>query len=148
MISNLSFISYTAKDKAACLQLFDLNCPAFFAPNERDDYAAFLDAALSGYELCCQDQVVVGAFGLICRDGQHCALNWILLRPELHGHGVGRAIMHRVMLLAQAQQISQIRIAASHLSAPFFAKFGAKTVAVTKDGWGTNMHRVDMVLPL
>lgn len=147
-MQNLSFISYTAKDKAACLQLFDLNCPAFFAPNERDDYAAFLDAAPSGYELCCQGELVVGAFGLICRDGQHGALNWILLSPELHGLGVGRAIMQRVMLLAQAQRISQISIAASHLSAPFFAKFGAKTVAVTTDGWGTNMHRVDMVLPL
>ncbi len=147
-MQNLSFIAYTAKDKAACLQLFDRNCPAFFAPNERDDYAAFLDAAPPDYELCCQGELVVGAFVLICRDGQHGALNWILLSPELQGLGVGRAIMQRVMLLAQAQQISQISIAASHLSAPFFAKFGAKTVAVTPDGWGTNMHRVDMVLPL
>ena len=147
-MQNLSFIAYTAEDKAACLQLFDRNCPAFFAPNERDDYAAFLDAAPPGYELCCEGQVVVGAFGLIRRDRPHGALNWILLSPELQGLGVGRAIMQRVMLLAQAQQISQISIAASHLSAPFFAKFGAKTVAVTTDGWGTNMHRVDMVLPL
>lgn len=31
-MQDLSFIAYTAKDKAACLHLFDYNCPAFFAP--------------------------------------------------------------------------------------------------------------------
>jgi hypothetical protein len=41
-----------------------------------------------------------------------------------------------------------IDIAASHLSAPFFTRFGAKEVRCTKDGWGAGMHRVDMLLPL
>jgi hypothetical protein len=39
-----------------------------------------------------------------------------------------------------------IRIAASHRSAPFFARFGAETVRETPDGWGPGMHRIDMEL--
>ncbi len=38
--------------EAAAHELFDANCPEFFAPNERLDYAEFLDSNLLGYELC------------------------------------------------------------------------------------------------
>ncbi|CCQ10838.1 hypothetical protein PALB_17120 [Pseudoalteromonas luteoviolacea B = ATCC 29581] len=41
-----------------------------------------------------------------------------------------------------------IDIAASHLSAPFFEKFGEKTIKEITDGWGLDMHRVDMELLL
>lgn len=37
-----------------------------------------------------------------------------------------------------------IDIAASYLSASFFKKFGAIETNYIKDGWGANMHRVDM----
>ena len=36
------FRGYRPPDESACLALFDENCPAFFAPNERDDYLVFL----------------------------------------------------------------------------------------------------------
>jgi hypothetical protein len=39
-------------------------------------------------------------------------------------------------------------VAASQHSAPFFARFGARELARTDDGWGPGMHRVDMELPL
>ena len=41
-----------------------------------------------------------------------------------------------------------IEIAASHKSAPFFAKFGATVTAHTVDGWGNGMDRIDMELLL
>ena len=50
--------------------------------------------------------------------------------------------------VAQEAKVEHIKIAANHLSAPFFAKFGAKTVLETKDGWAPDMHRVDMELHL
>ena len=38
----MQFRAYQPADREACLALFDENCPAFFAPNEREDYEAFL----------------------------------------------------------------------------------------------------------
>ena len=50
--------------------------------------------------------------------------------------------------LAKAAGKQVIDIAASHLSAPFFARFGANEVSFTREGWGPAMHRVDMELAL
>ena len=50
--------------------------------------------------------------------------------------------------MAKDSNMKVIDIAASHLSAPFFEKFGAKTIKEITDGWGLDMHRVDMELLL
>ena len=130
------------------MSLFDANCPEFFAPNEREEYQDFLETASDGYEVCEVDGQVLGAFGLF-GDGQEArTLNWILLDPQTQGIGVGSRIMERVIHLGRTSEAKLVRIAASHKSAPFFTKFGAMTALTTTDGWGPEMHRVDMVLPL
>ena len=147
MIS-ISFRPYCSVDKQACTSIFDANCPEFFAPNEREEYHKFLDCAPEGYEVCEVDGRVLGAFGLFGDGEEAKTLNWILLDPQTHGMGVGSKIMERVIHLGRASEAKKVRIAASHKSAPFFSKFGARTTATSSDGWGPGMHRVDMVLPL
>ncbi|OHB32087.1 MAG: hypothetical protein A2790_11125 [Phenylobacterium sp. RIFCSPHIGHO2_01_FULL_69_31] len=140
------FTPYTSEQREACLAVFDENCPEFFAPNERADYARFLDAVGPAYRLCRRDGQVVGAFGLMpgsTPDEAH--LNWILLSPSAQGAGLGRAIMTEAAAQAAARGIVRVAIAASHRSAPFFARFGAEEHIRTEDGWGPGTHRVDMV---
>ena len=84
---------------------------------------------------------VVGAFGM--HDAEGYCLRWILIDPAAQGRGVGSAMMTRVLEIGDGRAIS---IAASHKSAPFFARFGARVVEETPDGWGPGMHRVDMEL--
>ena len=146
MASEVTFRAYQPADRAACLALFDANCPAYFAANERADYLDFLDAAAGSYELCLLDQVLAGAHGLTPHASGGLALRWILLAPDMQGRGLGARIMSRVLDMVRARQVSQLHIAASHRSAPFFAKFGAHEAARIVDGWGPAMHRVDMIL--
>jgi GNAT superfamily N-acetyltransferase len=143
-----SFRPYSRADQEACLAIFDANCPTFFAPNERIDYKSFLDAAADGYEVCEVAGLVVAAFGLMRDGAEEPTLNWIMLDPRSQGVGIGSAIMERVMSMGRSSRASLINIAASHMSAPFFARFGAAVVAHTKDGWGPGMDRVDMELRL
>jgi hypothetical protein len=75
-------------------------------------------------------------------------LVWILLDPRTQGAGIGLKIMERVIYLGRTSDAELIRISASHKSAPFFEKFGASTVLFTKDGWGPDMHKVEMELQL
>lgn len=147
-VNKIVFRPYSITDKEDCLSIFDANCPAFFAPNERDDYARFLDADPDGYEVCVLDDEVLGAFGLVDNCEQNKSLNWILLNPHSHGHGIGSAIMGRIIDLGRASGQAFVTIAASHKSAPFFAKFGAVETATIESGWGEGMDRVDMVLQL
>ena len=142
----LGFAPYRAERRAACLALFDANCPAFFAPNERRDYEAFLDRAGEAYTLAALGDRLAGAFGLMPADVPGRAhLNWILLHPERQGAGLGRTIMAEARRQAQALSADQVDIAASQHSAPFFARFGAEEVGSKPDGWGPGMHRIDMV---
>lgn len=145
MILTPRFRAWEPGDRAACLALFDANCPRHFAANERCDYEAFLDASPAGYEVCLVNGRVAGAFGVLPTDSGPC-LRWILLAPERQGQGLGRAIMNRVISSADARRSGSLRIAASHESAPFFARFGAREINRIPNGWGPGMHRVDMLL--
>lgn len=140
-----NFFPYNPELKSACMALFDANCPQFFAPNERDDYLSFLKSQPIGYQVCLSNDEVVGAFGLL-KHNQEYAINWIMLSPKTQGSGIGKQVMEHVITTAVAKSIDKISIAASHLSAPFFATFGAITVHEIEHGWGKDMHRIDMVL--
>ncbi len=142
-----AFRPYTEKDADACLAIFDANCPDYFAPNERADFAAFLASHPVGYELCLVNGTPVGAYGLSVQS-RVGTLNWILIAPSAHGAGVGSAIMRRVLKRGEAHDLSCVKIAASHKSRGFFSKFGAQTLTALEDGWGPGMHRVDMEIPM
>lgn len=138
------FRPYAATDLAQCLSLFDENCPEFFALNERVDYGAFLHQEPSRYWVCVVAGRVAGAFGLFAREHGAPSLNWILISSHVQGTGIGSQMMQRTMEEARRQGCRVIDIAASHKSAPFFARFGAIKVSEVPDGWGPGMHRIDM----
>ena len=148
MAINTIFRPYASADRSVCLGLFDANCPEYFAPNERIDYAEFLDASPLSYELCLVNGEIQGAFGLSENGLQQSSLNWILLNPNFQGMGIGSSIMNRISAVAHQAGVRLVKIAASHKSAPFFAKFGAIEIAAMKNGWGPGMHRIDMELHL
>jgi GNAT superfamily N-acetyltransferase len=147
-MSKISFRSYSDADRQPCISIFDANCPEFFAPNERQDYEEFLEREPGEYEVCEVEGRVLGAFGLFVDSEGMKTLNWILLDPQTQGIGVGSTIMERVIQLSRASQTRVVKIAASHKSAPFFARFGASPTLLTKNGWGSGMDRVDMELSL
>ena len=144
--ASVSFRDYLPGDLARALEIFEANCPEFFAPDERAEYLEFLTTRPAGYQVATVAGRVVGAFGLIGADPGRRRLNWILIDPASQGSGIGSAIMERVVATARAAGVRLVEIAASHRSDPFFARFGARLVTVTPDGWGPGMHRHDMEL--
>ena len=146
--ADVNFRSYSPKDKEACLAIFDANCPEFFAPNERSDYTEFLGSIPADYEVCLSGDSIVGALGLTGEDPKYKSINWILISPDSQGLGIGSIFMNRAINLSRVAKLEHIKIAASHLSAPFFAKYGAAGDIEIKDGWGPDMHRIDMELHL
>jgi len=99
------------------------------------------------YQVCLLDGRVVGAYGVLAEGPTGLALRWILIAPAFQGSGLGTAIMERVFAAVRATgRGARLHIGASHLSAPFFARFGAREVETIPHGWGPDMHRVDMEL--
>jgi GNAT superfamily N-acetyltransferase len=135
---------FEASDRDGCLAVFDENCPEFFAPNERTEYAAFLDQDPDGYWVCLLEERIAGAFGLRNVDEHTAVLNWILLARTSQGRGLGAGIMKQALQTMRNSGRSLLRISASQHSAPFFAKFGAIELSQREHGWGPGMHRVEL----
>ncbi len=114
------FRPYTTGDFEACLNIFDGNCPEFFAPNERPDYETFLFGLQEGYQVCEVDGLIKGAFGLLETRGS-LRLHWIMILPDAQGIGMGSEMMKEAIRIAEQRRSHSIQIAASQKSAPFFA---------------------------
>lgn len=138
------FRAFRQSDEDHCLRLFDANCPEYFAPRERDEYAAFLSTAPPQYRVCVEGARLIGAFGLLPEGPGEGRLNWILIDTASQGTGLGSAMMAEVDRTARTGLMHTVHIAASHRSAPFFKRFGASPERETRDGWGPGMHRIDM----
>lgn len=145
---NVMFRPYCRTDYPACLDLFDSNCPEFFAPDERQDYQCFLEGSPEGYEICEVDGWVLGVFGLSGDSSNEQRLNWLMVDAKAQGKGLGAMIMERAIRLGRRSESKTLGIATSQKVAPFYQKYGAQTISVTKDGYGPGIDRVDMVLPL
>jgi len=140
------FRPYRTGDQPACLALFDANCPAYFDPGERPGYLQFLSDVPEGYEVCLHEHRIVGAYGIRPHAPDEVIIRWILIAPDAQGIGVGSAMMGRALSVVRASGARLLHMAASHKSAPFFAKFGARATATIHHGWGPGLHRVDMEL--
>lgn len=139
------FERYSPSRLEDCLRIFDANCPRFFAPNERTAYRSFLDRRPEDYFTCTVEGRVAGAFGIAREDRSDLRLCWIMLDPGFQGQGIGMRILQFVREEALRREAERVHIAASHVSAPFFARAGASEVSRSVDGWGPGMHRVDMI---
>ena len=141
----LEFVDFSRDKQPQCLGLFDLNCPDFFAPNERQEYQDFLQQADGAYQLGFLQDELVAAFGLgPGTSSDRARIQWIMVHPARKGQGVGSQMLAHARSRAVAGGAAVVDIAASHLSAPFFARAGAREVSYQENGWGEGMHRVDM----
>ncbi|KAI9033432.1 acyl-CoA N-acyltransferase [Hyaloraphidium curvatum] len=148
---NARFAAYLrSAHRAPCLALFDANCPAFFAPEERPDYETFLDDpdTESSYAVLLEDGGVVAAVGVSDVEGNPgCkSLDWLLVDPRRQGKGIGRTMMREAVRRAAGAEV--LEIGGSHLVEAFYAKSGAVRVGYVENGWGPGMHRVDMEIRL
>ena len=150
----MEFKPYTKDELDACLELFDLNCPRFFAREERADYLHFLQllsdagSAHTVYLLGWREQRLIACFGMAPVSPETCALTWIMVHPEYQRQGCGEEMMAQLFTRAAAARYRKVAVSTSQHAVQFFARFGAVTLRSQNDGWGPGMHRVDMEISL
>lgn len=142
-------LPYASKYRSQCLGVFSQNVPAFFAANEQQDFEQFLTGANEGYKVVLDSNSVIGCFGITDLEPHDSArISWIMVSPNYHRKGAGKVMMINCLSAAHEHNLNHINISASHLSAPFFEHYGAKATNYIENGWGQNMHRIDMILPI
>ena len=148
VIIEMQFKPYSASNFAACVELFDLNCPSFFAIEEREDYVKFLTANPGNYLLHYEQEVLVCCFGIGALSDPAPSLNWIMVHPDHQRSGYGHKMMTYFIDELTRHSKDAALIATSQYAKAFFSKYGAEQLSFEENGWGRGMHRIDMKMPL
>ncbi|MEH3122505.1 MAG: GNAT family N-acetyltransferase [Sphingomonas phyllosphaerae] len=142
--------AYGAADRAACLALFNGNTPAFFAAEERVDFAAFLDthAADWAFQVVERCGTIVACGGhRVAADGETAGFCWGMVDHRQHRSGIGRILTQSRLDAARATPgVRQVRLDTSQHTQGFYARFGFEVERVVPDGYAPGLDRVDMLL--
>ena len=141
--------AYVPADLPACLALFDGNVPRYFTAAEGREFEDFLRAGPPGYLVVEQGGQLLGCGGWALRDSDEARLCWGLAARELHGQGVGRALLEaRLQAIRAAGGVRRVTITTSQLSAGFFERFGFEVTEREADGLAPGLDRVEARLTL
>jgi len=148
----LSHRAYRPLDKGAVLRIFEANVPRFILPHERKDFATFLDGLPhTGYYIVLEDEkeTLVACGGFSIQGEGEATLCWGMVDPEYQGLGIGGTLRHlRLQLMTEIPNLKRVLLSTSQNDAPFFESYGFKIKQVVPNGYGPDMHRIDMELTL
>lgn len=146
----LAFRTYTASDRAACLCIFDSNCPDFMHPDERAEFEGWL-AHHEGTYLVLEDEgAVMGCGGFVVeQDEPRLTLTWGLVHRAQHGRRRGELLLlERLVRGAEAGGATHSQLGTAPLTEAFFERVGFRRTGLAPDGWAPGLDRVDMRLEL
>jgi N-acetylglutamate synthase-like GNAT family acetyltransferase len=138
--------NYHPDDKATLLLVFDLNCPQYFAPEERSDLQTYLDTESEDYFVVECDNKVVDCGGInIQKDKNKGVLSWDIIHPDYQKRGIGKALVaFRVERLKKTHLVEEIGVRTSQFTDQFYAKCGFELQEVVKDYWSPGYDLYDM----
>ena len=142
--NQLEFKDYSMESYNDCIELFDLNCPEFFAPIEKNDYIEFLNQTKEGYVTIHHDSILIGAYGVHKTSSESASQSWTLIHPKYQNQGIGRLIMERVFSYLESNQLDNLFLSTSQQTEAFFLKFGAIRIDYIENGWDEGLHRIEM----
>ena len=146
----LSTREYAGEDRVACLGLFDGNTPEFFAPEERIEYANFLDHLPCSYLVISSlADGVIGAGGYYVTDEPSVGgLAWGLVARAWQRRGVGRELLQLRLSRLRSNGVSAVRVRTSPRSRGFFEHLGFRVVQVVPRGFTPEIDLVELRLAL
>ncbi|HET8859292.1 GNAT family N-acetyltransferase [Marivirga sp.] len=137
---------YIASDKAAVLQLFDLNTPQYFDEAERADLIHYLDNETEDYFVVEDEGEIVGAGGINNElQSKTAIISWDIIKPNQHGKGIGRKLtQHRIQHINTKPEIEKIIVRISQHTDKFYEKMGFKLLKVEQDYWAKGFDLYEM----
>ena len=140
--------SYQSHDFDRIIELFHLNTPSYFHPQEQKDLEAFLAEELENYFIIEDEGQVVACGGSNVDDGMGW-LSWYIVHPDYHGKGLGRQLVDKNLeLLQRDPEVRGIEVRTSQLTHVFYEKAGFVLVETVDDYWGPGLHLYRMKLRL
>ena len=143
---------YTTADREHCLALLDANTPTHFGPEERPEFAAYLDGAPAPFFVAETAGSLLACGGIETFGNRGVAeFRWVMVSPAAQKGGLGRLLMLLSLEhLVRHTPIRHVLVHTSQTSAAFFSRLGFPTelVRVEKDYWteGLDLHLLSLKL--
>lgn len=128
---------YTPTDKEKLMELLRLNTPAYFAPQEEDDFREYLDHELDQYFVVEDDNEIVGCGGInFAEDRKSVRISWDIIHPAAQGKGWGRKLtQYRIDKIREVPEVETIIVRTTQLVYPFYERAGFELKQVVPDYW-------------
>jgi ribosomal-protein-alanine N-acetyltransferase len=141
---------FEARDKAACLAIFDSNTPKYFAPHERDEFIEFLNEPECTYFVIADGAEILGCGGYwVSDDGSRAIMCWGMVANDKHSTGLGKwLLLYRWKIICEVAPGALLEINTSQHTYGFFEKLGLMVTTITQNGYGEGIDRYDMRLKL
>lgn len=138
---NIEIRPYQNSDKQELLDILQLNVPTYFAQEEVNDLAEYLDHHLDLYYVALDGSRIIGAAGVNRNfDTESAALSWGFLHPDYHRKGTGSLLLkHRLGILTNDSRIKHIQVRTSQVVYRFFEKHNFTLTEVQKDYWAEGL---------
>ena len=128
---------FKTEDTDEVLHLFDVNTPAFFAPEERDDLIFYLKNEVEDYFVLRVNAIIVACGGF--NNGPEAfekRISWDLVHPDHQGKGYGGELLKfRIQQIQSDENIQLITVRTSQLVYKFYEKHHFLLQEVVKDYW-------------
>lgn len=148
MKENINIRPYTNHDKEAIVNLFQINTPDYFSPEEEHDLIYYLENEIDSYFVIEADEKIVGSGGInFSSDGNQAKISWDFLHPDYQRKSLGTKLLkHRLDLIQKMEKVKIISVRTSQLAYPFYEKSGFKLKEIVKDYWakGFDLYRMEL----
>jgi ribosomal-protein-alanine N-acetyltransferase len=137
---------YTSKDKESILELFRMNTPTYFALEEENDLAYYLENEIEYYYIIELEEKIVGSGGInFSEDKVIGKISWDLMHSDYQGKGLGTLLLKfRINKLKEDKEVQQIIVRTSQQAYKFYEKSGFILIEVVKDYWANGFDLFHM----
>lgn len=131
--------TYHPDDKETLIALFDLNCPQYFATEERADFIRYLDAEIEDYFVVESDGQLVACGGInIQKEKNTGLLSWDIIHPDYQKRGIGKSLVEfRVQHLKEVYRVAEIGVRTAQFTHVFYEKCGFELLEIIPDYWAS-----------
>ncbi|NMM50869.1 GNAT family N-acetyltransferase [Marinigracilibium pacificum] len=138
-------------DFSAVIELFRLNTPQYFDPEEQGNLEAYLNDSNHHYFVKEENNKVIGCGGYHMVDSidDMVRLSWDIVHPDHHGKGVGSELIKYILKLVREEgDARKAEVWTSQIANSFYYKFGFRSIEMVKDYWadGFDLYRMQMEL--
>jgi len=151
---NIKFKSYEAGYRNKIIDIFKSNCPKYFHLSDIKDLTHFLDQyADVNFKVVIVDNEVIGCGGhYVNHQRQFFGIAWVMFKRFAIGtrmlfHLADEFFGHILFNISKEGHCYGIVINTTQHMESMFCRYGFKTVAIIKDGFGENLDHYEMVRP-